>query len=279
MLTAPGSAYLHDCRAGLQQLDQAEESARQSVSALQGTVVVGVMPSVAQEVLCDALPQFHALYPGLRVDLRLFLYPSNEQLQGVDVTLSLGWPNDDGGLVARPLGAVNLLVCASPEYLRRHPPIRHPSDLARHNCLVLRGRYGTLMNLWRFQRGDEQVDVPVQGWISADVGHRDTLLRLAAQGHGFVRLLDWRTRPGCELSTGQVQAVLTDWQSVEVPGVYLHYLPSARKSPRVRAFVDFASKLFEGLSASSAQAPAASDRPSWLAAGPQRRAWSPRRIR
>lgn len=276
VLTAPGSAYLDACRAGLQQLELAEESARQSVSALQGTVVVGVMPSVAQEVLCDALPQFHALHPGIRIDLRYFMQRTKEQLEGVDVTLSVGWPNDDGGLVARSLGAVGLLVCASPEYLRRNAPIRHPSDLAHHPCLVLRGRRDTLRNLWRFRRGEEQVDVPVQGWICSDNGHRDTLLRLATAGHGFVRLLDWRTRPDSELATGKVLPVLTDWESVDVPGVYLHYPPTVRKTPRVRAFIEFAEKLFGGLGASLSASPAPSDRPSWLASRHRKVGWTAR---
>jgi DNA-binding transcriptional LysR family regulator len=258
----------------LQQLEQAEESARQSVSALQGTVVIGVMPSVAQEVLCDALPQFHALHPGIRVDLRFFMRPTKEQIEGVDVTLSVGWPNDDGGLVSRSLGAVGLLVCASPEYLRSHAPVRHPSDLARHSCLVLRTRHGTLMNLWRFRRGDEQVDVPVQGWICSDNGHRDTLLRLATAGHGFVRLLDWRTRPDCELATGKVLPVLTDWESVDVPGVYLHYPPTVRKVPRVRAFIDFAEKLFGDLQGGPSRSLAPSGRPSWLASRHRKVAWT-----
>lgn len=69
MLTAPGSACLDACSAGLQQLQPAETSACQSVCALQGTVVIGVMPTVAQTVQCDALPRGHALHPGIRVDL------------------------------------------------------------------------------------------------------------------------------------------------------------------------------------------------------------------
>jgi len=41
------------------------------------------------------------------------------------------------------------VLCASPAYLRRHKPPRHPHDLVRHNCLTFHlnnKRYVT----WRF---------------------------------------------------------------------------------------------------------------------------------
>ena len=59
--TVAGRTFLELSRPALVQLDDAVEQATASATRIQGTVVVGVQPVIAQEVLTAALPKFCAL--------------------------------------------------------------------------------------------------------------------------------------------------------------------------------------------------------------------------
>lgn len=265
-VTGVGATFLENGRDTLARFAEAEDLARTAASGVSGTVVVGVQPVVAQEVLCDALPQFHAKYPDIQIDLRYFLQPTEAQLSGVDVLLAIGWPQGVGDLVTKVIGATTFVICAAPAYWERRGVPSHPTGLVDHDCLCIRSRTGTVMDLWRFERGDEQVAVPVRGWLISDNSHRDTVLRTALAGGGVMRLIDWNALPGKELHNGGLVPVLTDWRHLDVPGVNLHYPPSVRRIPRVRAFIDFASALFEQIEHLRQNRIPATASPDWLLA-------------
>lgn len=273
--TGTGAAYLEACRDGLARLADAEEQGRSASSGLRGTVVVGVQPAVAQEVLCEALPLFRSLHPDINLDLRYFLQPVASQMDGVDVMLAIGWSVGVDDLVTRPIGAAGFVICAAPDYWDRRGVPAHPSELSAHDCLCIRSRSASVMDLWRFRRGDEEATVSVKDWLTADNGHRDSVVRMALAGQGVVRLLDWHARPGRELATGALQPVLTDWLPLDVPAMNLHYPPSARRIPRVRAFIDFAVRLFDAVDAQRALRLPSTTSPRWLLARRSRASRAP----
>lgn len=266
VVTGVGAAFLESGRETLARFAQAEDVARAASSGVSGTVVVGVQPVVAQEVLCDALPQFHAKYPDIHLDLRYFLQPTDAQLSGVDVVLAIGWPQGVGDLVTKAIGATGFTICAAPAYWERRGVPTHPAELAGHDCLCVRSRTGTVMDLWRLERGAEQVSVSVKGWLVGDNGHRDTVLRTVLAGGGVMRLIDWNALPGKELSSGLLMPVLTDWRSLDVPAVNLHYPPSVRGIPRVRAFIDFVVALFGHIEQLRTNQWPATTSPDWMLA-------------
>ena len=267
VLTAAGSAYLESCRPLVDGLAAAEEAALGVTAArARGTVVVGIQPVIAQECLAQALPRFMAAYPDIQLDVRYFMRPTEDQVRGVDVMLVVGWPQK-GDLVQRRLGAVSYVVCASSSYWAAHGIPRHPSELARHNCLCIRSsQSGAVMDLWRFSRGGEEVSVVARGTVVADNVHRDLVRGLLVAGAGVGRILEWDARDDRPVATGALVPVLRDWGSPEVPPVTLLYPPSARRIPRVRLFIDWVSQLFEDLESRRRAPQAATDVPRWLKA-------------
>lgn len=77
-LTAAGGAYADACLPALSQLTEADQQASASSRGVQGTLVLGVQPVIAQEVLTAALPRFNALYPDIQLDIRFFMRASEE---------------------------------------------------------------------------------------------------------------------------------------------------------------------------------------------------------
>ena len=262
--TAAGTSYLEACTPVLRQLTDAEQKISAGASQLEGTVVVGIQPIIAQEVLTAALPRFYALYPDIQLDVRHFMRPMLEQVQGVDIMLVMGWPKGAEELVHRQLGATTFIVVASPAYWAAHGIPKHPAELERHNCLCIRTNVGSVMDLWRFQRGDERVSVSARGRLVVDNVHRDMVRDLAVAGVGVARLLDWHQRPGGEVSRGLLLPVLGDWKPEDVPPINLLYPPRVRRIPRVRVFLDWVTQLFAEIEHERRRPYPATPMPRWL---------------
>lgn len=265
-LTAGGTAYLEACRPALAQIADADEQASALTSGVRGTVVVGVQPVIAQECLTQALPRFNALYPEVQLDMRYFMQPTEEQLRGVDVLCTMGWPQHTGDLVRRQIGAASFVVCAAPSYWAAHGMPRHPRELEQHNCLCIRSNAGSVMDLWHFSQGDERVSVSVSGWLVTDNAHRDMVRDLMISGAGVARILDWHKRKGREIDSGVLVPALTDWTLDEVPPVNLLYPPSVRRIPRVRLFIEFATQLFRDIEQQREIHAPSTNMPRWLKA-------------
>lgn len=265
-LTAAGRAYLEACRPALTQLHDAEEQVSAGSRQAEGTVVVAVQPVIAQEVLTAALPRFNALYPDIQLDVRYFMRMNEEQGQGVDAVLVMGWPQNVGDLVCRQLCATSFVVVAAPSYWAAHGVPQHPSELEQHNCLCIRSNTGSVMDLWNFRRGEERVSVSARGWLVSDNVHRDMVRDLIVAGVGVGRLLDWHQRPGHEVPRGLMVPALTDWMVDEVPPVNLLYPPSARRVPRVRVFLDWVMQLFAEVERQRQQPLPATPMPRWVKA-------------
>lgn len=243
-MTAAGISYLDACLFALRAIDDADEKMRSTLARPRGKLVVGVQHVVARGLLTAALPRFHERHPEIELDIRDYRGIAAEQIAGIDVILAVGWPGPAADLVRRVIAAGRLFVVAAPTYWAAHGVPQRPIDLQEHVCLPIRDPQGTLMDDWAFRRGDQEEAVHVGGWLSASNAHRDLVVDLALAGQGAIRLFDWTNRD--LLASGRLVRVLADWESVDVVPVNLLYPPSARRLPRVRAFIDFAAEIFQG---------------------------------
>jgi DNA-binding transcriptional LysR family regulator len=162
----------------------------------------------------------------------------------VDVFVLHGWP-EAPDLIHRRLGRAKTLVAATPAYWARHGVPRHPNDLLAHACLQVRNPAGILIDLWEFERGAEKLAVKVSGWLSST--DREVILNAVMAGEGVGRFSELSTRS--LLQTGRLVPVLVDWEVQGGPPLNVLYRASHRRTPRVRAFLDFFSELLEQMDA------------------------------
>ena len=264
-LTSSGAVYLESCASLLATLADMDEQMKTAATRARGTVVVAVQHVIAQECLSPALGRFHARYPDIQLDLRDFLRDSEDQAEGVDVLLAMGWPRTRE-LVRRQIGTAGFVVCASPSYWATHGMPQRPEDLTHHTCLLLRDRTDTVLDLWNFTRGEERVSVAVRGWLITSNAHRNAVVSAALAGEGVVCILDWTNR--AELEAGALVPALSDWQVLDAPPVNLLYRPSVRRIARVRLFIDFVTDLFQELEVGRPRPIVVGEAPRW-----QRRAY------
>ena len=128
-VTPEGAAFYERCARILTDLEEAEASVMQTRVAPKGRLRVDAPGALARLFIIPRLPQFLARYPDLRLELGLGLRPVNLVEEGVDCVVRVG-ELPDSSMVARRIGAMSFVCCASPAYLREHGAPRAPEDLA-----------------------------------------------------------------------------------------------------------------------------------------------------
>ena len=159
--------------------------------------------------------------------------------EGFDIAIRIGGTGGQN-LVARKLGEMRLIPCASPGYLAAHGAPAAPADLVRHNCLTY--EYA-LRDSWTFRDAAGRTHaVRVAGSLNSNNG--DLLVAAAVQGVGITLGPDFIVGP--ELRKGRLVTVLEGYEAPSSP-IYAVY-PSRRFLPaKMRAFVDFLAERFTGM--------------------------------
>jgi LysR family transcriptional regulator, regulator for bpeEF and oprC len=243
-LTADGHTYLERCRPLLRGLSEADEALAGAAARPRGTLVVGAPPILSQHCLLPALPEFHARFPDIQLDVRTVDKPTAPEAEAVEVMVLYGWP-EHPGLVHKRVATTRLHICASPAYWATHGVPQRPRDLEGHPCLLWRNQDGTILDYWEYERGAEKEAAAVSGWLVSN--HRDLLMDAAIGGLGVARFTDITIRT--PLASGQLVPVLLDWDTKQSPPISIMYRAHQRRTPRVRLFVDFVAELFRRLQA------------------------------
>jgi LysR family transcriptional regulator, regulator for bpeEF and oprC len=258
-LTADGVRYLESCRPLLEQLADADESISGSAGRPRGTVVLGTQTYTQQHCLLPALPQFHARYPEIVLDIRSVNRANDPDAGAVDVFVLFGWHEMPDMIHAR-IAQSSYHVVATPGYWKAHGKPRRPKDLAGYQCLPFRNPEGTLLDFWEFDRGKEHEAVTVQGWLAST--NPDLVLGAVLAGEGVGRITYLRMRE--LVRRGELQTALDDWTIRHPPPVTVFFRPKHRRTARIRLVVDFATDIFRRLEAEREQGvPLPASRPDW----------------
>lgn len=230
-LTSAGSAYYQRCLQLLADLDDLEATIGAQALEPAGVLRVNAPVSYGIERLGALLPGFRARYPQVELDLSLSDRLVDMVEEGFDVAIRIT-RQPAPMLIARKLGTVRLLACASPAYLARAGTPQHPSDLAGHECLLY--HYSPSGDEVRFQGPEGDIDVRLHGGLRANNGY--VLNAAALAGQGIVMQPDFLAEP--HLSAGRLLRILPDYALGEV-GIFAVYTSRSHVAPKVRSFIDY----------------------------------------
>ena len=231
-LTPEGEAYFHRAQRILADIEEAENEVARFRERPHGKLRINVGTAFGDYQFVPALPEFLARYPEIEVEITITDRIVDLMEEGADVGIRSG-ELTDSSLVARRICDMERVICASPEYLRRHGTPRAPEDLAGHNCLVLAAT--PQFHRWPFDYPEGVRNVEVGGNVTAS--NAETLVQLAAMGLGIIRLAD--VIVGDAIARGQLQPVLEDVHHVEPLPLHAVFPHGRHRSPRVAALVDF----------------------------------------
>ena len=141
-LTQDGQAFYERSKDVLADMDELQAMfQRQSVTGLSGRVRIDMSTGLARNIVIPRLPELLAAHPLLELELSSTERRVDLVREGFDCVLRTG-SVVDLNLVARPLGALRQLNCASPAYLKAFGTPQTLADLAKHRLIHFVGTLG-----------------------------------------------------------------------------------------------------------------------------------------
>ncbi|MBN3799390.1 LysR substrate-binding domain-containing protein, partial [Burkholderia sp. Ac-20392] len=195
-------------------------------------------PAVADAIVLPALGAFHARHPDLVLMLGVSGRAADRVGDAVDCSVRLG-ELPDSSLVARRLGMLERVTCASPAYLDRHGVPRTLDDLASHRAVSVSSVPGQRTAELDFLVDGAVRKVRLDGIVTVD----DEQAYLACGVHGLGLIQPPRVAAQALIDAGRLREVLPRWRPDAI-AVSAVYVKRPHVSPGVRAFVDWIGERF-----------------------------------
>lgn len=235
-LTVEGEVFLARARELLAGFEEAEAEITSHAGEAVGQLKINVPVSFGLLHLAPLWAAFMAQHPKVTLDLTLSDRVVDLIDEGYDLAVRIA-RLPASSLVSRKLTSTRLVLCASPDYLRRHGTPAHPSELAAHAVMAY-----SLLSLgenWAFDGPQGPVTVKIMPRLRSNSG--DTC-RSVALAHGGI-VLQPTFLVGAELISGELVEVLPQFRSIELE-VYAVYPTRKHLTPKVRMLVDFLVEAF-----------------------------------
>ncbi|TDR87200.1 LysR family transcriptional regulator [Enterovirga rhinocerotis] len=236
-LTPDGAAFYERCLRLLADYEDAETLFRGG-SPARGRLRVSVPGRFGRLVVAPALPDFFARYPELELEIGVEDRPVDLVEGGFDCAVRVGGVGDEG-LIARPIGDLPLINCASPAYLARHGAPREVADLAAHLEVGYASPGSGRIAEWEYVRDGEthRVEVPRQVTVNC----AETYIACCLAGLGLIQIPAYDVRD--HLAAGDLVEVMPDLRAEPMPLAFV-YAHRSRLSRRLKVFMDWAGRLF-----------------------------------
>lgn len=234
-LTHAGEVLLSYARRIVEELENAEAAVEALRETPRGNLSVTVPYAFARFILAPRLALFRARYPELRISINPTIRVLDLIEEGVDVAIRIG-EIPPSSMVARKLAEIPLILVASTLYARAHGLPDSPEQLTAHSLIDLTARATETM--WRLQgRRGEAAQIQVTPRLA--IAEPSILLDLAEQGLGIA--VAPHIYAATAIGAGRLIRVLPEYVRGQNP---IHAVYPSRRllTPKVRAFIDFASE-------------------------------------
>ena len=233
-LTEEGQRFFEAAQPSLTGLQQALQTARQTREDFVGPLRIVGPRTVLPTIIGPVLDEYSRLYPEVLPDIQLDDRVGDWVADRVDVGFRLGNAPQEG-LIARRLFPLQLIVCASPVYLRKCGVPRSLHDLAAHRCSAFRRSSDGRVAPWRVRVGENVQDQHVVPAFSTN--DEDFELRTALAGSILGQFAGSTAAP--YIRSGRLIPLLLDHMS-DTLSLYLYYGSRAAQPARVRRFIELA---------------------------------------
>ena len=240
-LTFAGQRYFEVCTQFLNDLASEEAKIADLQTKLQGVLRLVSARSFGEIHMARAIAEFREQNPDLMIEMELAAgtkTPIQLHQKGFDLGICISHPGNSA-TVPRKIADFEWLLCASPSYFAKHPPITRVAQISRHNALV--NPIQTPHGVWVLHAGDEAISVKLNVVIA--ITNYLALRQIVIDGVGIGILPSFCIRD--DLLAGRLVRVLPQYtcNRGEVTAVYPHYehIPA-----KVRNFTAFLRSRFAG---------------------------------
>jgi len=232
-LTQDGMVYYERAKDLLANLDELDGLFQSDPKSISGRLRVDMPVGVARNLVIPKLPSFLQQYPGIELELS-----SSDRLvdvirEGFDCVVRVGTLKDSG-LIARTLGKLSIINCASPDYLARFGYPENLDDLASHAVIHYAVNLGTRPQGFEFFNGDTTLWVKTGGILT--VNSTETYHAACLAGLGIIQVPRGGVREA--LRAKKMVEILPQYRAEPMP-VSLIYPHRRNLSRRVHLFMEW----------------------------------------
>ncbi|WP_205067566.1 LysR family transcriptional regulator [Pantoea coffeiphila] len=184
-LTQDGQIYFERCRDVLATLEEMDSMFQHDPATLSGRLRVDMPVSLASGYLIPLLPEFLQHYPGIELELSSSDRRVDVVREGFDCVVRVGIL-EDSGLVARPLGHLPLINCASPDYLARFGTPESLKDLSQHAMVHYSQQLGVQSGGFEYFDGKTTTLIKTGGAVT--VNSTETYRSACLAGLGIIQV-------------------------------------------------------------------------------------------
>lgn len=232
-LTQDGMVYYDRAKDLLSNLDELDGLFQHDPTSISGKLRVDMPVGVARNLVIPRLPAFLQQYPGIELELS-----SSDRLvdlirEGFDCVVRVGILKDSG-LIARPLGKLTVINCASRQYLERFGYPESLDDLASHAVVHYSLNLGTRPLGFEIATSNGTQWIKTGGTLT--VNSTETYHAACLAGLGIIQVPRVGVRDA--LRSGTLVEILPQYRASPMP-VSLLYPHRRNLSRRVHLFMEW----------------------------------------
>lgn len=238
-VTAEGAEFYTRCKQIAADIADAESAVGGAARGPGGRLRVRLPLTLGRMWIVPRLPEFLREYPDLSVEVVCMDFVPYTMEEDIDLSVQTGELHDSS-LAVRRLATAGYTVCGSAAYFKGRGGPATPQELRHHTCIAYRRPRNGRIREWRFRSGETVRPTPVSG--SLTFNRIELLVEAAIAGYGLIQI------PECyayhAIARGDLVTTLDDYRAggYQVTAVYRQ---QQRRTPNVRAFLDFVAGLFD----------------------------------
>jgi len=232
-LSPDGEIFFERCKDLLADFDELEQLFKSQRTNLTGRNRCDMPTGLARNLVIPAIPSFLAKHPLLELELSSSDRFVDLLRDGFDCVLRVG-SLAVSGLIARRIGQLRLVACASPAYLQRRGRPRNIEELAGHQLIHYSGQFTSRLGSFDYWIHGEEQSQPLPSSIT--VNNAELYQQACLAGLGIIQAPWVGVRQLVE--SEQLELILPDLDYGTMP---LHILyPHRRNLPhRMLVFMDW----------------------------------------
>lgn len=239
-LTDEGRQFLESAQPALASLERALQRVRAAKDENVGPLRIVGPRSTFLPVLWPIVDEYCRRYPGVQPDVLLDDRIGNWVQDRVDVGFRFASQPEEG-VIARKLFPLQMIICATPDYLAHHGAPDSLEALANHRCCGFRHPVSGQLLPWSVMQGGSMIPRDIVPAVSTNDAELEVVTVTSGQAIGQLT----NTSAARLIRDGSLVPLLTD-QVADYMNVYLYYGSRSAQPARVRAFIELALERLAG---------------------------------
>jgi DNA-binding transcriptional LysR family regulator len=231
-LTEAGQSYVESCRRILEQVAEAEQQVQGEFRVPRGHLVITTPVVFGRLHVLPVAVEFLKSYPEISIRIVQLDRVVNLLEEHVDLAVRIA-ELPDSSLVARRVGEIRRVLCASPAYFAQRGVPNRPEDLGTHDCVSFENIASP--TIWTFQDGQSEISVPIQSRLVVNTA--EAAIDAAIAGGGMTRVLSYQVSDA--VAAGTLATCLEGFEPRPWP-VSLVHTGQGPLPLKLRTFLDFA---------------------------------------